>query len=521
MPADAAVRAEYLKRLRARARHGISRTGDLLGGVHDEALRFVQDPARLVAVLGTRRASKSRSWIRRMLHDATTIKDGRVAYVNETMAECERIAWVGNGRDGILTLNDELGLRGNPNNSKHIIRFPSGGQIELLGADDKRQINKLRGSPYHLIVVDEAQKMPHLDPLLLSILGPSMMDYQGQIALSGSPGEDLVGLFYEITRPDPEPKYVARWSRHFINVLDNPFFGATREDRFRRTIQAFCDEFGLELDDPRVRREWFGEWVKEDARFVYAVHKLPEHELCYADYRVLPDGTPDFDAHLAALPKLPRGASWNFTLGADLGFDPDPFAYMIWAWSLRHPGLWSVGSWKKTRLLHETQLAILSALDDRFHFSLACADAGGEGKNTVAGWSEEWRRRGRIPFSEAEKHRKQEHQEWLNNDILARTVHLLRGEPFHEEAKRLTYLPRSEGGRFQLPIGRMKEDPRLANHATDAGLYGHRFTAAYLAQQDAPKPKKGTAAYYEALEARIEAEETEEDDDGERYLYPH
>src|SRR5690606_35707840 len=106
--------------------------------------------------------------------------------------------------------------------------------------------------------------------------------------------------------------------------------------------------------------------------------------------------------------------------------------------------------------------------------AVACADASGEGKNTVAGWSQEWQRRGSIPIAEAEKHRKSEYQGWLNDDVRSGRVHLLEGEPFHEEAKALVYLPRDEGGRFQLPIGKVVEDPRCENHACDAGLYGHR-----------------------------------------------
>src|SRR5690606_25876831 len=137
-----------------------------------------------------------------------------------------------------------------------------------------------------------------------------MRDYGGQIALGGTPGVDLIGLFYDVTRDDKPPP--GGWSVHRWSVLDNPFFGATRDERYARTIQAHCDEFGLSPEDPEVQREWFGRWVKEDARFVYAVHAVPEDRLCYAKYQTLPDGTPDFDAHIAALPKLPHGAEWQF-----------------------------------------------------------------------------------------------------------------------------------------------------------------------------------------------------------------
>lgn len=497
-----ALLAEKQRRERARAAGGVGRVAELYDDIHPEALACVEDTSPLVAVCGTRRSGKSRSFIRKMAKVAATVLHGRVIYINETLAECESIAWIGNGRDGLLTLNEEFGLGGVPNHSKHTLTFPqTGGIIRLVGADDMRQINKLRGIAPHLVVLDEAQKAPHIGPLIQQSLGPAMMDHGGQLVMPGTPGIDLAGLFYDVTRDDGPG--LEGWSVHRLNVLSNPFFGATEEERFERTIARYCREQNLPLDAPEVQREWFGRWVKTDARFVYAVHQVPEKTLCYAPPHWQPDGRPDIRAALA---DLPQGIEWNFTLCSDHGFFPDPFAYVLWAWSWDWDAVFEVCSWSQVRLDADEQLEQLAWVAQQVPISIVTGDFGGAATPMGKGWAKRWQERFQYGIVEAEKARKYEHQMLFNTDIRQGRVKMRLGSPLHKQAQTVVWLPQSGAAR-------LREDPKYPNDITDAALYGHRHTAQHLAQRKPAKPEPGSAEYFDALEKRIEAEETEDGDD--------
>ncbi len=517
MASDPCLVREYLRRRNQRrgdtALRG--RLDQMLDGVHPKALGAIRDEARRVALFCDRRSGKTRTLVRLMAELAATTKDGRILYINETRAECKRIAWLGNGKDGLLTLNQEFGLGGKANESELSMWFPATkALIEFVGVDDTRAVNKMVGIGPHLVIVDEAQKLPHLEQLLKCALalGPAMIDHQGQIILAGTPGMDLFGLFYNATREEEEQRDKS-WSVHTFKVTDNPFFGKSPEERFERAVVAYCKDNSLALDSPEALRAFGPKWVKEDANYVWHVHRVPEHELCYADARRKPDGSPDIAAALADLPALPRGKEWEFTLGCDLGFDPDPFAVVVWAWSFGAKAIYEVCSFKHLRLLNDQQRDVLDALERELGFTITVADAGGQGKTVVAGWSKEWETRWNKTIVEAQKSRKHEHIELLNSDIRGGLVKFRRGGLLVEEAKRATWMP-------QTGIGRVRENPQTPNDLMDAALYGHRHTRAYLHEPPtAPRPKAGTAEHFTKLEQELEDLETEEDSYGQNSYY--
>ncbi len=503
--------------------------------LHPEARAAVEDPSPLIGILGTRRSGKSRSAITEMLDVGATVPDARVYYVNETMGECERIAWIGNGHDGLLTVNEEYELGGRANHSKHTLTFPRGGIIELIGADDMRQINKIRGGAPTLLVVDEAQKLPHVQPLLRSAAGAGMMDAKmrhgrvGRIILSGTPGDDLAGLFFEVT--DNESECPAGWSRHFLNVTMNPFFGATPEERFENTVLEFCRIHGLELDAPEVQREWFGKWVRELARYTYAVHQVPRHKLVYAPPRwkeeptwakdkdgkelFLEGGTPDFEAARADLPVIgERGGrvvrpEWQFTLFADLGYFPDPFGYVLWAWSWEWEELLEVASWAQRRLDSDEQFRVLESVAEKFPGALVGGDIGGVATPMGKGWSKRFQDRFKYGLIEAEKHRKFEHIQLFNTDLRQGRIRVRDGSPLFHQLHRVRWLPRTA-------TGALKEDPEIPNDITDPALYGHRYTASHRAKRKELPPSVGSPQYYEKIEAELERDD---EDDYERRSY--
>src|SRR5687767_13838848 len=155
-------------------------------------------------MLCTRRAGKTFGGIREMVAMALELPKSRQLYINETRDECKALAW-DEPDDGIIAVLQAFGLeRGEKrddagdfwaNETELIVRFRNGSIIKLFGADDERQINKLRGRKWTRVLWDESQKARYLQQGIQQVLGASMADFDGQIWLTGTPSLDTAGYF--------------------------------------------------------------------------------------------------------------------------------------------------------------------------------------------------------------------------------------------------------------------------------------------------------------------------------------
>lgn len=477
----------------------------LFAGMAPQQLAYARDEAKRITALCTRRAGKSRTSIRRLLRRACRTRGARIVYMNETRAECERIAWHGVNGDGIVPLLDSLGIEARLDNTKlRAVIVDMDAHIQLIGADDERAIEKLRGGAYHEVNIDEAQKMPHLRQLVDSIIGPALLDFGGTLTLTGTPSKHLLGLFYEATAGAD-----AFWSRHTWSCLDNPHFGDSHGERYERTVAEYLRNTGKTLEHPDVRREFFAEWVAEDAHYVYPVHS----SACvpYAPARPSPNGGIDWEAALRDLPLRPDGRAyqWLHVVGADLGYDPDPFAVVVWSWAPDLPGLYELGSWSRSRMTPDEQAEVLLDINARLSPVDMVADAGGIGKALVAGWSKGWLERKALPIAEAEKSQKQTNIEWMGNDLRRGLVRVREGGAWLAEAKAHQWLITG--------TGKYVENPKTANHCLDAGLYAFRAASHYRSEAPPQAPDRGSPEWWAERERALEAavdDQLERGDDG-------
>lgn len=484
-------------RLRARLRRELAYQAlesRLFDGMAPEQLAYARDTSQRIAALCTRRAGKSRTIIRRLVLKALRQRGARVVYINETRAECERIAWHGVNGDGLVPLVESLGIQARFDNTKLRVTFDDiGSQIQLVGADDERAIQKLRGGAYHEVTIDEAQKMPHLRQFCDGVIGPALLDFKGTLSLEGTPSKSTIGLFYEVTSDGAPP---GSWSVHRWSCLDNPHFGATQVERYERTVAEYLRQTGKALDHPDVRREFFREWVQEDATYVYPVHAVKD--IAYAPARRNAVGGIDWAAALRDLPLRSDGKpyQWLHVVGADLGYDPDPFAVVAWSWTRDLPGLWELGSWSQTKLQPDAQAEVLMGIDQLLNPVDMVADAGGIGKGLVAGWSKGWLERAPLPIAEAEKSQKLTNIEWFGNDIRKGLVHVREGGAWLAEARQHLWLTTG--------TGKLVENPKTPNHCLDAGLYAFRSASHYRSETPPAPVVFGTPEYFAVEEQRME-----------------
>jgi hypothetical protein len=500
------------------------------------------DPAQLVCWQGGRRIGKTRAGVRAFVRDLLRIPGGRQLYINSTSAEAERIAWWGNRSDGFEPLLNQLGLVENGrvklDRGDLTISCPElDSWIYLRGADDEPKLRRALGGAYHRVWWDEAQKIPSkLAPSIQEVFMPALLDFRGKFTMTGTAVRQMAGLFYEASRPDLERR-APGWSVHHSNLLENPYWGRAKG---RYVVWGARDEMvsgphtpgempaavagarwkmGMEslqallggpmvapMDAPMMQREGFGQWVREDAAFVYHVHKVPQGSLFYAPPRYREDGFPDI---LRALGDLPW--DWReglFALGADLGYYPDPFAFVLWGWHAHDKRLYEVASWKKTHLDANQQAAVLHAVRAIVALAITVVDAGGPAKGTAVGWSKEWVERYQLPIVEAEKQHKHTAIEMVNGDIVTGGIALRDGGVLYEEMAQLQWLTKIVDAR-----GKMVEDPTMQNHACDGGLYGHRHSYQYRWRPDSKPPEPGSLTAHLREEQMLEDSTFDPDED--------
>lgn len=535
---------------------------------HPKQGRFFTSKARRRATKKTRRSGATAGGCRELIARAVTIPNFRAVYATSTRIEARARAWRNDTQSGLVDIVERYGksldqpgvptfelggLTVEVRSGDLALVFSNGSLIELFGADDEGAINKLRGLTKHVWWIDEAQDFVWLKRLYRGVIMAGGSDFRGDIWLTGTPGKDMAGMFYEVTRDDVEER-AQGWEVHEITVTDNPFFGRvvwergewfvednlydTTEDRethrwtgeiaaeahrwgpfddeddatdaavkvrWERAAGADIRENGLAEDDPDVLREWKARWVKEGARFVYAFHGRPEHELIYAPQRLADDGFPDLRAAMLDLPGHAKdGRPYFLALGADLGTRA-AFAFCIWAWSLRDPVLYELASWKKPGLDYDEMAGYLTAVRAQVSISLWTADAGGGGKPAVMGWSKKWVDRYKIPIIEATKQNKRVAQNQYNTDIRKGLMLFRKDSPLLIEGRVHRWKPlRTEDGK--------EVEDSTPHDALDGSLYAHRESYHHRWRPEEPKIVPGSPESVIREVAELEAANCEQDD---------
>lgn len=455
---------------------------------HPKQRAFCRSKAKRRAAKCTRRAGKTRGGCRETLARALERRI-RVLYCAATRDEAKDRAWRSDTRDGWRDLLDKAGLRIARtraefekgladvlvNETELTIDFRNGSQLAIFAADRPEDADKLRGGEKDIIWIDEAQIFPALTYFVEQVVAAMLKKPggdQGELWLTGTPSTSLAGLFYEATK-EPEQGERLRdatgqpaYEVHEFAVIDNPYYGATAEERWDATAGQELKDNGWDPNDPPPQfvREWLGKWTTADALFVYLVHKFKPHE--FARPRVDEEtGILDFAAAVRDLPEWiedengrPEAIVWYFALGVDFGGDPDPFAWVLWAFSPQIADLYEMGSWKKTNLVPDAMKAILWSLwaqAGHAMVSIRGDSSGALGKPTLVGWQESTG----MPIEPADRHGKATWIQLYNGELAGRHVHYRTGSHLLVEHQHLQWRLNKAGKREEWADRRIK-DPR-------------------------------------------------------------
>lgn len=377
------------------------------------------------------------------------------AYITLTRKNAKLLLW-----PELKRFNAKYGIGIKFNNTDLLATFPSGGSIWLGGADTEDQIEKFRGFKFRRIVLDEcASFAPHINALIDEVLHPALLDVSGKMSMIGSPSAKCSGAFYDACT-DPS----LGWSLHQWTVLENPAI-----PNAAAWLASECARKGLSEDDPRYLREWMGRWVADLNSLVY------RYQAANSDYDV-----------------LPSGHDWEYVLGVDLGFDPDPCAFVVLAFCRDLPDVYVVETEQLGQLIPEAIANRVKAYMGRYRFARIVADTGGLGKAIV----EEMRQRYSIPVYPAEKRNKHEYIELLNSDLATGRMRIRRQDPLAHDWQQLVWDMDTRG--------RRKESDRYPNHRSDAALYAWREAKHFAYKAPDVPPAIGTDAHAQREAARLE-----------------
>lgn len=401
-----------------------------IASLHPKQKAFVLDRSPKKTALCSRRAGKSEGLAAWLLEGAESCPGGMSVYIVLSRNHARGIMW--------RTLEEierrhSLGLQFRERDNQLFVRTKNRHDIWLAGCKDSVEVEKFRGLKYRRAAIDEAASFGgYIRTLVDDVLEPALLDLQGELALTGTPGAIPAGLFYEATTGDKTANQKAvKWPTHHWTVLDNPYVPHAGEWLAKKLEQNNWSE-----DHPTYLREWKGIWVRDDGALVYPFDERNlYHELPSDDYE----------------------GKWRFGLGIDVGHD-DPCALVVVAYRQGLPELYVVHVEKHEGLIPSQLAAKVARLQKDYKFDHMVIDSGGLGK----GYQEEMSRRYNIHAEPAKKTQKRAFIEVIRGEMMSGNVrlHPVAAGPLIDEMAVLTWDERREA-----------EDGRFDNHCCDAFLY--------------------------------------------------
>lgn len=440
---------------------------DAREGLFDRQLEVFECTAPVFYLLCSRRAGKTVGLCPRICHAARENPRSFNPYISITKLHARFMVW-----PTLKAVGESLG--GVANNQLLTITFPNGGVVALGGMDNLKEVEKLRGGATSFAVVDECGTA---DPILLEyihleVLGPATLDYGGQIAFAGTPGQFMVGWWYEKTKDHRDHAApVFKWT-----LRDNPQLPVVA--RGEKTHQQVLDEVVVANEwpvdedgvchEPKYLREYEGKWAEDPTGKVY-----PLSAINFVDE--LPTETP------LGFP-LER-SKWRVVVGGDDGYDPDPLAFVV---TMTHPDIayeYITSSERHPRLLSQDAAARLREIKADHkgygHFEIVW-DFGGMGKRHAA----ELTVRHGIAIEAADKAHKESAVAVLSDNVKTGRTKVLTGpqnDALRTEWASLQWCPEAAKKQKRLP-----KDGN--DHCSDAALYAmrrhHHYTKDHTPAKD-------------------------------------
>lgn len=411
----------------------------------DKQLEFIEHPARWKTACCGGRAGKTVADAAYLIDTALKKPRSVALYLTLSRSNAKKLIW-----PELKLINEKHRLGGTPNESDLSIKYPNGSFIYASGASTRVEIEKFRGLPLAICIIDEVQSFPpFVQELIDAVVAKRLFDFNGTLALTGTPGPIPSGYFYEACN---NPSYAHfKWT-----MFDNPWIPKKSGKTAEQLAYEEMQRKGVDENDPYIQREIYGNWVLDTKSLVIR-----------------------YDSRRNHYHSLPRDLT--FVFGIDIGYeDADAIAVLAF-------GRGSATTYLVEELVINKQgftelVKQVEKLRDKYKPIKMMIDEGGLGKKLA----EEMRRRYHLPVQAAEKQRKFETIEILNDSLLTTRFMAKKDSRFAYDSQRLEW-----------DFDRMTPDKkyissRFHSDIIDAVLYGFKESPAFSWTPEPAKPKIGT-----------------------------
>jgi hypothetical protein len=456
---------------------------------------LVMDPSPHVSGICPRRAGKSYAGASAALITGEA-KPGSISIIiSLNLKQLRRLYWAG-GPSGLFTLNRKYGLNLEFNQQYLRWEHENGSIGYLLGAEDREQLEVIRGLEADVYIIDECKSFaPHvLRTLIDEIIDPQRASRQGRLILIGTPGNIPQGPFYEATCPkatratevdgkmvnqpflvgygekDPwgrTPHDDFLWSCHHWTLQDNKAQPHLWEEALRKKrANRLAD------DDPTWLREYLGLWAIDAAGLVFRYLMLkPTGKVTWQPHPTVqsPLGLPEEDG------------PWRFVAGLDFGYEA-PTALVVLAYSQKCGQVRHVYERSERHLLyHEVVAMVKQASDIVGGIEFIFADMGNLGKTLGKSLLAEG-----FPIEQVQKREKFDHIEIANSMFDLGEILIIDGSVLETQLmtnqwdldKSVEKLKGNSDGETVITrlarVGKLIEDVNVPNDSTDAFIYALR-----------------------------------------------
>jgi hypothetical protein len=434
----------------------------------DKQIEFIRDPAKFKDAVCSRRAGKTEACAADLFNTALLHHNVNCLYITLSRTTAKRIIW-----KSLLKLKKEYVEDAKIDAVELSITFKNGSTIYCSGAKDESEIEKFRGMALKKVYIDECQSFrPYIQQLVDDIIIPALYDHDGSLILIGTPGPVKAGYFYDAT-------HGAGFSHHKWTMLDNPWIKIKSGKEPAEILKQERERRGITETDPTYLRESLGRWAQDLNSLVFS-----------------------FDPNKNLYNTLPKGRM-EYIFGIDIGYN-DADAIAVLGYSYEDKCCYLVEEFLARKQNITELVTAVNRLRDKYAPVRMVMDAGALGKKIQA----EIQQRHAIPLEAADKNRKFEYIELLNDDLRTAKLKALPNSAFQEDSL-LTAWDRSTPGKLKI-------SDVYHSDICDAVLYAWRECKHYLAEAAVPKLDKNSEAYMVAFEEKLATDllESQKPDEG-------
>jgi hypothetical protein len=442
----------------------VAQIGSALEQAYAAQLAIINNPARKKTIIGSRRSGKTNVPLIQICEDQKHHPGADYAYIALTRDSAKRIVW-----KEFKRVNEAAGTDAVCVDSLLEARFPDGSTFIALGADRPGWMDRFRGGKYRIVVVDECGSFQiDLGEFIREVVRPTLLDWRGLLYLLGTPGKVLRGLWYDLTRNEPELRRRG-YSYHRLMTEENPHMA----EQLAEEMIEFREEYGDELEtQPWYIREWKGLWVVDFSDNVYG-------------FRADLHSVDAFD---------PTGNRWYYILGLDFGHS-DATAFVVAAYSPSSPNFYVLESYRQGPR-YDTPPMLVPEVGERCRMYMqkypGLRIVGDPANKTLFS---ELQTRERIPAEPAIKEDKVGWIRLVNSDFSLSRIKLVKAElqPLGAELSELKKQWKDK------QAGVWEEHPKLPNDCCDGFLYSYRHSYHFRYEEPQVVPQPGTIEHAEMI----------------------